>query len=113
MKAAPLAAMAAAFALAALAGCSRASAPAAATRTIVIDKMAYGPAPAPLRVGDTLVWRNADIFRHSATARNGAFDIDLQPRTSGQVTLKTAGAIDVYCRYHPDMTLRLVVEPRG
>lgn len=112
MRAPILAAAVAAMMLGGAAGCSRAPAPAAATRTIVIDKMAYGPAPPGLMVGDTLVWRNADIFRHSATARNGAFDIDLQPGASGEVTLKSPGVIDVYCRYHPDMTLRLTVNSR-
>jgi plastocyanin len=63
-------------------------------------------------VGDTLVWRNADILQHSATARNGAFDVDLPPGASGTVTLKSPGAIDVYCRYHPTMTIRLTVNSR-
>lgn len=113
MKVSTLAAIFAVMTAGALVGCSRASAPVSTTKTIVIDKMAYGPAPTALRVGDTLVWRNDDIFRHSATAKNGAFDVDLQPHASGQVTLKTAGALDIYCRYHPDMTLHLVVEPSG
>lgn len=93
-----------------LANCSRAPAP-PATATIVVDKLAYGPAPAHLREGETLVWSNHDIFQHSATARDGSFDVDLPPGKSGAVTLTHAGVVDVYCRYHPDMKIRLVVEP--
>jgi plastocyanin len=105
--------IAAAIAFGTLGGCQRA-APAhpAATYTVVIDKLAYGPAPIGLMVGDTITWKNADIFRHTATAKNGAFDIDLQPGQSGRVTLKSPGVIDVYCRYHPDMTMRLTVNSR-
>lgn len=100
-----------AIAFGALAGCQRAAAPAhhTATYTVVMKNLAYGPAPSGLMPGDTIVWKNADIFRHTATARNGAFDVDLQPGQSGATIVKTAGVIDVYCRYHPDMTMRLVV----
>lgn len=104
--------IAAAVVLGALAACQRAAAPAhraGTTYTIVIDKLAYGPAPNGLMVGDTIVWKNNDVLRHTATARNGAFDIDLQPGQTGQTSLKTPGVIDVYCRYHPDMTQKLVV----
>ena len=55
------------------------SAPAAAAPrsfTIVIGKMKFGALPAMVHAGDTIVWDNRDMFRHSATAK-GAFDIDL------------------------------------
>src|SRR4029079_2449848 len=39
---------------------------AAATHTVVIDKMKYAPVP-PLKVGDTVVFVNKDIFRHTVT----------------------------------------------
>ena len=50
--------------------------PAAHTATITVDKLAFGAIPANLRVGDSILWVNRDIFRHSATAR-GHFDVDL------------------------------------
>jgi plastocyanin len=103
-----------AFALAGivLAGCGGPSVPPTPS-TIVIDKMAYGPVPGSLHVGDTLIWRNQDVLQHSATARDGSFDVDLPPGTSRRMLLARAGTINVYCRYHPDMKLRLLVEPRG
>ena len=88
------------------------SGPAEAARyTVTIENMAYGKAPASLHVGDTIVWQNKDILRHSATARSGAFDLDLAPGKSGEVTLKAAGPVEVFCRYHPTMKLTLAVAP--
>jgi len=90
-----------------LAGLTR---PAEAARyTVIIQDMAFGKAPASLQVGDTIVWQNKDILEHSATARSGGFDIDLKPGKKGEVTLKRAGQLEVFCRYHPTMTLKLVV----
>jgi plastocyanin len=95
-----------------LAGLALGAGPALAaprTATIVVDKLAFGPAPTGLRVGDTVQWVNRDIFQHSATAVGGAFDVELKPGATGKVVLKHAGAIDYVCRYHPGMKGRLVV----
>lgn len=82
----------------------------AARHVIEIRNMAFGAAPAHLKVGDTIHWENKDIFQHSATARQGSFDLDLPPGKSGDVTLKKSGVLTVFCRYHPNMTVRLTVE---
>ena len=50
---------------------SPATAAAPRTHVVVIDKMKFGPVPASLRPGDTIIWVNKDMFRHTATARNG------------------------------------------
>src|SRR5471032_3543944 len=65
----------------------RATTPTHAVHVIVIDKMHYGPMPADVHVGDVIEWVNQDIFEHSATARDGQFDIDLKPGTSGRITV--------------------------
>lgn len=95
-----------------LTSCTQPSHP-SAPQTLVIDKMAYGPAPPNLHEGDTLVWANHDILLHSATATDGSFNVDIPPGASRSVKLTHAGTIDVYCRYHPDMKVRLMVEPQG
>jgi len=82
---------------------------AAPVATIVIDKMAFGPAPKGLRVGQVVAWDNRDVLQHTATARGGGFDLMLKPGGKGQTKLKRAGRIAVYCRYHPGMTLMLNV----
>jgi len=73
------------------------------TYTIVIDKMKFGPAPQQLRKGDVIIWENRDFLRHSATAADDSFDVDLQPRTKAKTLLKKAGAIAFVCKYHPGM----------
>ena len=78
------------------------------THTIVIDKMKFGAMPAGLRAGDRIVWVNKDMFRHTATAKDGSFDLDLKPGAKG-VTVVKAGAISVTCRYHPGMKAMLKV----
>lgn len=84
---------------------------AASTYTVVIDKMKFGPVPAELHVGDTIVWQNKDILRHTATARDKSFDVDLPPGAEGQTVLGTAGTFDFFCRFHPGMKGTLTVSP--
>ena len=81
----------------------------AAQYVIEIKDMKFGAAPAHLKVGDTIEWKNSDFLQHTATARTNAFDVKLPPNASATVALKQAGAIGVYCRYHPTMTLVLKV----
>jgi plastocyanin len=80
-------------------------------RAIVVDDLAFGAAPAGLRVGDVLEWRNIDLLRHTATATDGGFDIDLPPGATGKVTLGRAGVITYICRFHPGMTGELKIAP--
>jgi len=84
----------------------------AARHVIEIRNMAFAAPPAHLKVGDTIHWENKDVFQHTATARAGSFDLDLPAGKGGDVSLKTPGVLDVFCRYHPNMTLRLTVEGR-
>ena len=79
------------------------------THTIVIDAMKFGPMPAGVKPGDRIVWVNKDMFRHSATARDGSFNVDLMPGARGSSVVKRAGAISVFCRYHPGMRTVLKV----
>ena len=73
------------------------------TYTIVIDKMKFGPVPAQLHKGDVIVWVNHDFLRHSATATDHSFDVDLKPGAKGRTVLNRSGAIAFVCRYHPGM----------
>jgi plastocyanin len=99
--------LATALALAGAAACSPARPP--KTYRLTIADMAFGPAPTGLRVGDTIEWVNNDIFQHSATARDGSFDVDLPPKSEASTVLKTPGSVAFYCKYHPGMTSQLVV----
>lgn len=79
--------------------------------TIVLNNMKFGPVPAEMHVGDTIVWQNDDIFRHSATARDKSFDIDLPSKTSVRMEVAKAGSFAFFCKFHPGMTGTLVVQP--
>ena len=73
------------------------------THVVVMDKMKFGPVPAKIRQGDTIVWINRDLFRHTATATNKSFDVDLPPKTQKRMIIRTSGAIPFLCKYHPGM----------
>lgn len=81
----------------------------AKTHTIVMEGMKFGPSPTGMRVGDTLIWVNRDMFRHTATARNRSFDVDLLPGASGRTILRTGGNIAYICRFHPGMIGQLSI----
>ena len=73
------------------------------TYTVVIDKLKFGPLPAGLHKGDTIIWANRDILRHTATAADHSFDIDLQPGKAGKTVIAKSGTIPFSCRFHPGM----------
>ena len=76
---------------------------------IAIKDMAFAALPADLKVGDVVVWANDDIFRHTATARDGTFDVDLPAKARVRMVVRRPGTTVFYCRFHPGMTGRLVV----
>ena len=83
-----------------------AASPAAAaprTFTIGIDKLKFGPTPAELHKGDAIIWENHDILRHSATAANRSFDVDLPPGAKVKMVVRATGAVPFTCKYHPGM----------
>ena len=71
--------------------------------TVVIDKMKFGPVPTGLHPGDSITWVNRDFLKHSATAADHSFDVDLPAGAKATTTLKKSGAIPFSCRYHPGM----------
>ena len=79
-----------------------ASPAAAATHVVVIDQMKYTPVP-PLKVGDVVTFVNKDMFRHTVTASNNSFNLDLMPGTQGSLHINSAGHAMFYCKYHPGM----------
>lgn len=82
---------------------------AAATHVVVIDQMKYAPVP-PLKVGDTVVFENKDMFRHTVTASNNSFNIDLMPGARGSLHINSPGRATFYCKYHPGMRGTMVAK---
>ena len=83
----------------------------AATIQIMMENLVIAPAEISAKVGDTVEWVNKDIFAHTATARNGDFDVTMPPKKTVTSVMKKAGTFDYYCRFHPNMMAVLTVAP--
>ena len=79
------------------------------TAQILIDQLAFAKSPDDLHVGDTVQWVNHDLFEHTATAKDGQFDLDLPPGATRQVVLQRTGIIQYYCKFHPGMAGQITV----
>jgi plastocyanin len=82
----------------------------AETVQVKIEKLAFTPSQVAARVGDTIEWVNADFVAHTATARNGSFDVMIPPSMTARTVLKADGAVDYYCKFHPNMTGRITID---
>ena len=83
----------------------------AATIQITMENMAISPAETAAKVSDTVELINKDVLVHSATARNGDFDVTMPAKKSVTMVLKKPSTIDYYCRFHPNMKAVLTVTP--
>ncbi len=83
----------------------------AATVQITMENLVFAPAEASAKVGDTIEWINKDVFAHSATARNGDWDVTIAPKKTVPSVLKKAGTVEYCCRFHPNMKAVLNVVP--
>ena len=83
----------------------------AETIQISMENLEISPAQVSAKVGDTIEWINKDVLAHTATARNGDWDVMLPPKKSGTLVLKKAGTVEYYCRFHPNMKATLTVAP--
>ncbi len=83
----------------------------AATIQIVMQDLVFAPIDVSAKVGDTIEWVNKDVFAHTATARNGDFDVTLPPKKTVTSVLSKAGPVEYYCRFHPNMKGVLNIAP--
>jgi plastocyanin len=83
----------------------------AGTIQISMENLDVSPVEATAKVGDTIEWINKDVVAHTATSRNGDFDVNIPAKKTAMFTLKKAGKVDYYCRYHPNMKATLKIEP--
>jgi len=83
----------------------------AATIQITMQDLVFAPAEVSARVGDTIEWINKDVLAHTATARNGDFDVTTPPKKTVTSVLKKAGSVEYYCRFHPNMKAVLAIAP--
>jgi plastocyanin len=77
---------------------------------VTMDNMAILLPDVSAKVGDTIQWINKDVFDHTATARNGDWDVAIPAETTVTTVLKKGGGIAYYCRFHPNMTAIIRIE---
>jgi plastocyanin len=83
----------------------------AETIRVEVKNLAFAPASITAHVGDTIEWVNDDFVLHTATARNGDWDVKLGPHQTGRTVVKKPGKIEYYCRYHPNMKGEVTITP--
>lgn len=85
-----------------------------ANHIVVIKQMHFDPSQITVQAGDTVEWKNEDIFSHTVTADDGSFDSGLiDPGHSWQMTFKSAQTLAYHCRPHPNMKATLIVQGAG
>ena len=76
----------------------------AAEHTVVIENMQFNPAQVSVHRGDRIVWVNKDLFPHTATAVNKAFDSGSIPADgSWSYVARSSGELAYGCTFHPTM----------
>jgi plastocyanin len=74
------------------------------SHTVMIEGMKFQPEVLTVASGDTVVWVNADLVDHTATAQDGTFDSKrIEAGKSWSFTVSTPGEIAYVCEYHPSM----------
>jgi plastocyanin len=91
---------------------SGAAAPRPKVVQVVIDKATFGDTPSGVLAGDTIEWFNRDIFDHTATSKAGGWDVVIPAGKKARVVVKNAGTFEYVCKYHPNMTGKIVVAKR-
>jgi plastocyanin len=75
-----------------------------ATRDVTMPGKVYAPRKLDILVGDTVVWRNADIGNHTVTAEDDSFDSG--PVAAGRTFSRRfdqADSVTYFCAIHPSM----------
>lgn len=83
----------------------------AATIEIIVDAMEFQTPVTHAKIGDTVKWTNKDVVAHTATTTISNFDVSIDPGSAATLVVTKAGTYDYFCRYHPNMTAKLIVIP--
>lgn len=79
--------------------------------TAIIKNFEYQPRILTVKLGDTVEWKNEDIFAHTVTAVNKSFDSgSINPGGSWKFVARKTGSFNYFCTFHPNMKAELVVQ---
>jgi plastocyanin len=83
-----------------------------ATSQVMIDNFVYNPVPLTIKVGTTVTWINHDDIPHTVDSTEGKFkSAALDTDDKFEYRFTAAGEYPFYCRIHPKMTGKIIVQP--
>ena len=79
---------------------------------VMIDNFVFSPVPLTVKVGTTVTWINHDDIPHTVDSTQGKFkSAALDTDDKFEFRFTEAGEYPFYCRIHPKMTGKIVVQP--
>jgi plastocyanin len=79
---------------------------------VMIDNFVYNPVPLTVKVGTTVTWINHDDIPHTVDSPEGKFkSAALDTDDKFEYRFTAAGEYPFYCRIHPKMTGKIIVQP--
>ena len=79
---------------------------------VMIDNFVYSPVPLTVKVGATVTWINHDDIPHTVDSTQGKFkSAALDTDQKFEFRFTEAGEYPFYCRIHPKMTGKIIVQP--
>ena len=80
--------------------------------TVIIQGFAFSPVALKIQKGTTVTWTNQDSVKHTVTSSEGS-ELDSKLLAKGESyshTFNDAGTFAYYCKLHPNMKARVIVE---
>ena len=78
---------------------------------VMIDNFVYSPVPLTVKVGTTVTWINHDDIPHTVESTEGKFkSAALDTDDKFEFQFNAAGEYPFYCRIHPKMTGKIIVQ---
>jgi plastocyanin len=74
-----------------------------------VNKMVFSPEKIKAHVGDVVEWNNSDVVAHSATEKDGWWEVMLPVKGNGKTALTKEGTVEYYCKFHPNMIGKIEV----
>ena len=83
-----------------------------AVSQVMIDNFVYRPVPLTVKIGTTVTWINHDDIPHTVDSTQGKFkSAALDTDDKFEFRFTEAGEYPFYCRIHPKMTGKIIVQP--
>jgi plastocyanin len=83
-----------------------------AASQVMIDNFVYSPVPLTVKVGTTVTWINHDDIPHTVDSTDKKFkSAALDTDDKFEFRFTEPGEYPFYCRIHPKMTGKIIVQP--